>query len=318
MAQCKASSSYGKVCYEMRLSSSPRMPRPLASHDFEFMDCNSPCHCGIMALWFGFLAQRFWSTGSGFDPVSSGNWLQLASLALIFFCIMGKLPPLFPVFSEEFAVNGSVTSYDSGDLVFVSVSFHGEPVLSLLEFQLFLGDLVLLSEPSYNFDPCQDRMGPSRWGRCFLCIMGSSFFHAFFCPHAQEVHSHILCCHLWASYLFRRGYLASVSFDCPESIQHLFWAPRDVIEYQRQDIVESIEIFNLYWDLDCFFSKMDYRELQEIQRALRSHKDVVQGNRSSILTSTAKIHEQDNHVTTQNCYNYGNLTYFSRNARFWR
>lgn len=82
--------------------------------------------------------------------------------------------------------------------------------------------------------------------------------------------------------------MASVSFDCPESIQHLFLAPRDVIEYQRQDIVESIEIFNLYWDLDCFFSKMDYRELQEIQRALRSHKDVVQGNRSSILTSQQK------------------------------
>jgi hypothetical protein len=55
----------------------------------------------------------------------------------------------------------------------------------------------------------------------------------------------------------------------------------------------------LHLVLDCSSVHMDYSELHEIQRALRGHDDVIQGNRSSIIMTITKIHEQNQHVTTQ-------------------
>lgn len=45
---------------------------------------------------------------------------------------------------------------------------------------------------------------------------------------------------------------------------------------------------------------MDYRELQKIRRALRTHEESIQGNKTSMFTSTAKIHEIDQQVATHN------------------
>jgi len=50
-------------------------------------------------------------------------------------------------------------------------------------------------------------------------------------------------------------------------------------------------IFHLSSDFSSIH--MDYRELQEIRKVLRAHEDTIQGNISSILTTTTKIHEQD-------------------------
>jgi hypothetical protein len=45
----------------------------------------------------------------------------------------------------------------------------------------------------------------------------------------------------------------------------------------------------------CSRDWMDFRELQEIQLVLRT----IQGNRTSIFTATAKMHENEHLVTTQ-------------------
>jgi len=59
MENRKAISLYGSVCYEKRLLPYSHIPKHLYTHEFESMGGNSPQYCGIMALWFGFLVQRF-------------------------------------------------------------------------------------------------------------------------------------------------------------------------------------------------------------------------------------------------------------------
>jgi hypothetical protein len=43
---------------------------------------------------------------------------------------------------------------------------------------------------------------------------------------------------------------------------------------------------------------MDYKDLQEIKHVLRIHEKSIQENRSSILTSTTKMHKNEYQVTT--------------------
>jgi hypothetical protein len=94
-------------------------------------------------------------------------------------------------------------------------------------------------------------------------------------------------------FVTKRDSLGDAYLDCLQSSQCLFWMLRDLIMDQRQGIVNGIELLNLHWDLDCYNSQMDYKELQEIGCALRIHKDVIQGNTSLILMDKSKIQEQD-------------------------
>jgi len=57
---------------------------------------------------------------------------------------------------------------------------------------------------------------------------------------------------------------------------------------------------------------MDYCELQEIRRALRTHEESIQGNRTSIFTATAKLHGIDQQVTTRNATAMGTLVQLKR------
>jgi hypothetical protein len=45
---------------------------------------------------------------------------------------------------------------------------------------------------------------------------------------------------------------------------------------------------------------MDYREAQEIWRALHRHEESIQCNRTSIFSITSKFHENEHHCLTQN------------------
>jgi hypothetical protein len=38
---------------------------------------------------------------------------------------------------------------------------------------------------------------------------------------------------------------------------------------------------------------MDYQGQQEMRRILRSHEEMIQGNRTSIFTITTKVHENE-------------------------
>jgi hypothetical protein len=83
-------------------------------------------------------------------------------MVLFVFCNTGKLPPLFPVLSKELAVNGSVPSYSSKELVLVSVSSSKDSIPFPDDFLLSFGECALLNESSFDFSPCQDGIGVLR------------------------------------------------------------------------------------------------------------------------------------------------------------
>jgi hypothetical protein len=52
---------------------------------------------------------------------------------------------------------------------------------------------------------------------------------------------------------------------------------------------------------------MEYHDLQEISRALRTHEESIQGSRTSNFTVAAKIHEIDHQFTTNSATIMGTL-----------